>query len=576
MSEINNAQVHIQNPADGTFTASAVPPAAPFGAQINTGRMGASSAATQPYGFMSNILRYIGSTSGLSEEGRKFWEAIKPEVINKLQTTSPLDNHPIGVTVVSTDFPRDCHLFVAERTIVPVLFSESIPTNPDGLSKYTSIESDLNSFIASKAVNGETVVPAIMITPQDYNNVSSMARYIANIIRLHETGMDLQFTSMDPGSKFVVNFNRDSYRQAMRALSPFAVAPRSDVSFTLSFIYPDASGRPTTVDVGAVSLYTTFTRNPASQRYTAMVHISSIDALVTNKESIMLLILTAYLVGIRGSLWTNVYNNIGVGDKSVTVNLGNLLTQQSADPKVANTLFEATNQSEIQYVFQHFIDDSPALVLDYVNGRTNIPGLKELLTSPGAMLETFRKLVGNLSANDENDIIQYCNSSQSRGTIAFQGYGRNGSAAIGRQGAGYVQRGGTDVDLRYVDYLNLCVCNASQNVLEMFTNFQPDEATYNRAVDASNPQNYELIYANDIYMLDTVLLQKLSAYIESRIHNPNGMNTQGIPLDISGAVKYMSQHGQGVNNGYAYYCNPMGTNAMFTINPAQMNMRPQQ
>lgn len=328
--------------------------------------------------------------------------------------------------------------------IFPIIFQETLP-RPNGTFKpYTEAMARIFNGIQEEHKDGTDIISPVLITPNDYPRVKSMATSIEFAIR---TTLSPEATINALRScRFRVVTDQNRTQSNLRHMYPGGVIPYHQYAVSVEVADPSVSGydrryyRDEEVEfipLFTLGGYTEFLKNDRSfgyggsfrgQTFTPLINVSVCAIRYMSIALLPLAIRVAYNTFLGTDMWLSPFrhfNNSGY-------NLGNLALDENGKPCVLNDSRE----------FDEFVDvalTKPILCLEITGGLPGYPAFS-MMTYTGGTEKLKKQLAA--AAGVSNDSLKDFPASLIAGYLDYA--------------SGVTNFDGQVVDTRTIDYFKIC------------------------------------------------------------------------------------------------------------------------
>ena len=456
------------------------------------------------------ILVGTDQAASLSSEGMEYIRVFN-EAINSFNGSDTFKVYTLGSPAETQVVICDHH---GQKHAIALAFDEAI-------SKQTintpAIAVQKMVFTQFKSRFGDSVAfeQLVIVNRHDYPKARVMASNVINAL-VGTTRDELTVDSLrNYKLELVPNINQ--VKPFMERLSPHGIPDRMDFGFNINIVPLQNSGMTKNIfsqtqdersTLASVAGYTTFVRynqpyivngmamNSSGVTIYPVVHISSIQTPLQVKGILGLVIPLAAISFIDNAQWEFPFRRF---DKN-QVNIGNLVTDTNGAPLEITTLQEYER-------FKASYLRGPVLAMDVNNGHFMLPGLVDIgMTKEAGASDNFDFGVKESIARFlKVDTGMLGDLNHPLGQLVATEFG------------GVVTYGGSYMDSRYVDYLNLCIHNKSQlnRIADLLQPNNPPELLANLVREFF--PDLDLYYYTHRVLLNSSMLNAAKMFLRKRV-----------------------------------------------------------
>lgn len=436
---------------------------------------------------LTDIVAQLGRSSELSSEANQYieslTEALKKEFGEDKVIVARIPDKLLDIYRVT--YANNTIMLTFGETYITPIDSHIPPTDQIGPAANVL-----------RATVGGTLLNNIVITRNDYKEVSKMATHIINVFKFAiGTFGQITIDSLRKG-RYTVSTNITEVRDAIKRFNPKSTMPRTDIGIVL-YAKEEVGGvgnQPgvtQSTPILVIGAYTnivstagtsaSYTIGNNSPSFLPIVTITSILSQVMTPEIISIAIPLATDDFIRRNGWLRNYTKFSKKD----ANLGALTPDEKGKPYFIDNMSVL-----LEFYTKHL--SRPFLAIDITDGYARIPGIEGLRYGTDIVQRGIAKFL-NL------------NESEAAGEIVYQRF------------CEYIGELENGTDSREVDYLNMVakgVTDMNQLLRYLYIPSEP----HHRAQLINKSCDMKSLYTNVRVVLNPEYIDRISAYVATKFN----------------------------------------------------------
>jgi hypothetical protein len=358
----------------------------------------APNPSNKAIGF-GELLNTMASASGLSEEGKHYFQAIDAKLTDfgSAIKSFPVSTPRIEGRVYIDTISKFGITFMASETYSAMDGTPAAGQTVDFANMAKSVRKDLE------------LIQSIVVTPRDYVKADNMAAFIRNSIEGRKCNSQLTISSL-AGESYSVITRKEVVDDWIAKNSPHAIPARNDNGILVCidkktgnvgrFGQPEVQQEPFMAIAGYTRILSP--EDSGTGKYVPIFIITDVVCKLPNGNLLPFIDAVCTDAAIIQSLWSRPYANFAVKDQP---NLGNLFTDQKTGQP-----WNITSVEE----FHRFVRESlasPFLAIDITEGRARPVGIDYLLgqTTRNVFLQNMQAFLNGamLPVGVNGDIIAW-------------------------------------------------------------------------------------------------------------------------------------------------------------------------